>query len=434
MTAAPRYGLRIGAIPTPADLIPQTFTGLALSATSLISGAMVAGASGFAPDNAMLTGIGTALAMALGRQIETAQERRGCILKEGGILIREHWEDARQRSRVDTDLTELYKSVLTDDSALVERHQSEQYDIHVIYNDDPDVIKSRMTKIARKLGLKPEQLMYYPVWGKGSSAILAHRPEANWSDGNGAVAFDDNAVIKGRMILQAGRSITGDTMTYNRETYPHALIAGETGAGKTEAMVADMHAAKATRLNPQIYIIDPKNTPALKRLAGTTYTNDTEQGIELLQTIVGLCEERINRYSDEGCDNFWQYRKRIDDKERPMCVYIDEVAELVSPDVAANPKQAKQLAGQALALITRLVQKYRAAGLFVTLGMQHPLAEVLSTNIRNNLGIRIILSVADHHAAKVAGVPGAENLPMQGGMILKQGKNLTYGRGIYLAA
>lgn len=429
MTTAPRHGLRIGALPAPADLIPQTFTGLALSATSLIAGTMVAGQNGMTPGNALLVGGLTVLALALGRQIETAQERRGCILKEGGILIREHWEDARQRSRVDAALTELYKAVLDDETALVERHQSDQYDIHVIYNQDPDAIRSRMTKIARKLGLKPEQLMYYPVWGQGSSAILAHRPQADWE----SVPFDPHAVVPDRMILQAGRSITGQTITYNRETYPHALIAGETGAGKTEAMVADIRAAQATGLNPQIYVIDPKNTPQLKRLAAQQYVNDAQWGIELLESIVGYCEERLNRYSDAGCDNYWQYRDKVDSSERPIMLYVDEVAELVSPDVAADPKEAKQLAGKAIALITRLVQKYRSAGLFVTLGMQHPLAEVLSTNIRNNLGIRIILSVADHHAAKVAGVPGAENLPMQGGMILKEGKNLTYGRGVFVS-
>lgn len=426
MTAAPRYGLRIGALPAPADLIPQTFTGIALSATSLIAGTMVAGQNGMTPGNALLVGGLTALALALGRQIETAQERRGCILKEGGTLIREHWEDARQRSRVDADLTELYKVVLDDETALVERHQSDQYDIHVIYNQDPDAIRSRMTKIARKLGLKPEQLMYYPVWGQGSSAILAHRPQVDWEP----VPFDPHAVVPGRMILQAGRSITGQTITYNRETYPHALIAGETGAGKTEAMVADIQAAQATGLNPQIYVIDPKNTPQLKRLTAQQYVNDAQWGIELLESIVGYCEERLNRYSDAGCDNYWQYRERVNQNERPLMLYVDEVAELVSPDVATDPKEAKQLAAKALALITRLVQKYRSAGLFVTLGMQHPLADVLTTNIRNNLGIRIILSVADHHAARVAGVPGAENLPMQGGLILKEGKNLTYGRGV----
>lgn len=426
------FSLRVGAIPEPADLIPTTFTSTALSVCGLITGTLLADAAGTTPDLSLLTGLGTALFLSLGRNIETAQERRGCILKQGGITILEPWEDQTSTSGIDNELTKTYKKALNDESCLVERHQSEQYNIHVIYNDDPDVIKTKINKIARYLGLEPQQIMFLPVWGKGSSAILAHRPAEEWEQN--PVRFDKNAVIKDSMTLQAGRSIKGETILYDRKVYPHALFAGETGAGKTEAMVADMYAARATGLNPRVFVIDPKNTPALKRIKGTTYTNDAAHGIELMQQIVALCEERIDRYSSVDCDNYWQYRKKHNPQEQPICLYVDEVAELVSPDVLDDSKEAKKLAQKALSIITRLVQKYRSAGLFVSLGMQHPLAEVLSTNVRNNLGIRIILSVADHKAAGVAGVQGAENLPMMGGMIVKQGKSLTYGRGVYLSA
>jgi len=426
---AHKHGLRLGAIPTPADLIPQGFTNTALPSTGLLSGALLGHAAQLSVTHSFIAGAVTALALVIARRLETAQERRGCILKEGGVYIREPWEQPSRRGDVDPELSGLYKKVLNDEEAFAVRHQSEQYDIHVIYNDDPNGIKNKLTKIALKVGQKPEELMFYPVWKQGCSAVLVHRPEEEWQ--KGVVGFDQAAVLKGRMILQAGRSITGETMLYNRETYPHALIAGETGAGKTEAMVADLYAARATGMNPRVVIIDPKNTPQLKRIKAVQYTNDAEEGIQFLHDVVNDCEERLNRYSSAGCDNFYQYRKQHP-SERPLCVYIDEVAELVTPDVSTDKKKAKQIADKALALITRLVQKYRSAGLFVTLGMQHPLAEVLSTNIRNNLGIRIILSVADQVAAKVAGALGAENLPMQGGMILKVGKRLTYGRGIYL--
>lgn len=428
-TAKPVHGLRLGAIPTPSDLVPQGFTDTALPALGLVSGALLANAAMLSPMDSFYAGTLTALALVIARRIETAQQRRGCILKEGGVFIRESWESKDRRGNVDPELTAIYKSALGDETVFAEREQSEQYDIHVIYNDDPNAIKNKLNKIALKVGQPPEELMFRPVWTKGCSAVLVHRPESEWS--KGVVGFDKSAVMAGRMILQAGRSIHGETMTYNRETYPHVLIAGETGSGKTEAMVADMHATKASGLNPIINIIDPKNTPQLKRIKNTLYTNDAEEGIDLLKDIVAQCEERLNRYSAAGCDNFYQYREKHS-SERPLCVYIDEVAELVTPDVSTDKKKAKQIADAAIALITRLVQKYRSAGLFVTLGMQHPLAEVLSTNIRNNLGVRIVLSVADKVAAGVAGTPGAENLPMQGGMILKVGKRLSYGRGIYI--
>lgn len=423
-----KFPLRIGAIPEPVDLIPTTFTGLALAVSGGIAGTMVSDAIGLTPSHALLIGGLTALSLALGRNIETAQERRGCVLKQGGVYIQEHWENNNaSHSKIDSELTALYKKALNDENALVESHQSEQYNIHVIYNDDPDTIKNRINKIARQLGKHPKQLVFMTVWGKGCSAILVHKEEQAWQ----AVRFNQDVVLKGRMILQAGQSVKGDTILYNREIYPHALIVGQTGAGKTEAMINDMAASRATGLNPEIFVIDPKNTPQLQRIASQRYTNDAEEGIELMRTLVGFCEERLSRYSEAKCDNYWQYHKQHPN-ERPLCLYIDECAELVSSDVLADPKAAKQLAKEALALITRLVQKYRSAGLFVTLGMQHPSADVLTTNIRNNIGVRIACAVEDHHAASVAGVQGAENLPMQGGMIVKTGTQRTYGRGVYL--
>lgn len=426
------YSLRIGEFPTPLDVIPTTFTDTTLTIGTLVSSTLVSSiALNTTAGESILAGLATTIAVTLGRRIETAQKRRGCILKEGGITIREAWESSTRTGFIDTELTDIYKSALGDETAFVEKHQSEQYNIHVIYNEDPDAIRAKLTKIARKLGIKPEQLLYYPVWGKGASAILAHRDEAEWEANT--VDFDESAVIKGRMILQAGRDVHGNTMTYNRVIYPHAGFYGETGAGKTEAMINDMVASRKTGLNPQIYIIDPKNTSQLKRQASEYYTNDVADGVELMLSIVARCEERINRYSEAKCDNYWQYIKKVDSEERPICLYIDELAEVVSPDVATDSKEAKELADKAKAIITRLVQKYRSAGLFVSIGMQHPLASVISTNIRNNLGIVIALSVKDHKAAGVAGVQGAENLPMQGGMIVKQGKKVSYGRGVYHA-
>lgn len=430
----PTYSLRLGLLPAPADLIPSTPTSITLALTSFFSGGMGSISLGSNLTTAIIWGIIAALVAALIRQIDTRQDRKGCIFKEGGIKIIDDWEDGSttRRSHIDGELTNIYRKATTNDDVFVEKRQSEQYNIHVVYSDDPDLINKSTKKVAIQLGTNPKQLLFYPVWGKGCSAVLVHRPEQEWE--KNPVLFDESAIVKNRMILQAGRDIKGKTMTYNREIYPHALIAGETGAGKTEAMVADMHAAKATGLNPIIYIIDPKNTPALKRLRNTTYTNNAQEANALLKTIVTTCEERIDRYSDADCDNYWQYRKTTSPQERPICLYIDEVAELVSPDVAEDKKTAKAQADKAKAIITRLVQKYRSAGLMVTLGMQHPAAEVLTTNIRNNLGIRMVLSVADHVAAGVAGTPGAENLPMQGGMILKQGKKTTYGRGVYIAS
>ena len=426
-----KHGLRLGAIPTLFDLAPVGFTDTALPATSLLSGTLLAHAANLPVGDCLLAGAATALVMVIGRRFETAQQRRGCLLKEGGVFIREAWETESRKGNVDPELSKIYKKVLGDDNTFVELRQSEQYNIHVVYNDNPKNVRANLEKIAIQLNVDPIQMIFRPVWGRGCSAVLTHRPKEEWMYGKQAVAFDESAVIPGRMILQAGRSITGETMTYDRELYPHALFTGESGAGKTEAMVADIYASRKTGLNPIVYIIDPKNTEQLSACNPDIYENDAVNAISLLESVVKTCEKRMTDYRAAGCSNFFKYREKHP-SERPICLYIDEVAEMVSPDVCTDKAKAKKISDAALALITRIAQKYRSVGLFMSLGMQHPLAKVLTTNVRNNIGIRIALSVQDHDAAKVAGVPGSENLPMQGAMIVKLAKEVTYGRGVYL--
>ena len=87
---------------------------------------------------------------------------------------------------------------------------------------------------------------------------------------------------------------------------------------------------------------------------------------------------------------------------------------------------------RALHALQLSTQKQRASGLFMRLGMQHPEAKTLPTRIRNNITARIVCAVEDHHASGVAGVKGAENLPMEGGVIFKYQNRTILGRTAYL--
>ncbi len=444
------FKLRLGALPTPAEVIPTTFTDISLAAMSLFTGGAVASTFGASVGQSLAAGIITAVTVAIGRGIETAQARRGCILKQGGVLIKEPWEDAKQQTntvRFDATLTMLYQSVYETSQINVSAEDASQYSIHVIWHDDIN-IRAKLGVLARRLGIqsipgrKGEDaipVIYVDVWRAGCSAILIQKQPDQWGN---PVAFDQAALTNGKPRAFIGTAISGEPIVIDHEKEHGVLIAGASGSGKTEVFVAHHKSMLLSGIDPVIYIIDLKGTPQLKRLKSDCYIsktrdeNDTvipdiKTALNLMRGLVNELSERMECYSAADCDNIWQYRKRKNANEHPIVLYIDELAVL---------SRAAKLAGKdddtakIMDVLAELAQLGRSGGLIIVAGMQHPLAEDIPTTIRNQLMIRIVLAVADDSAAKVAGILGAQNQPMQGAMMVKHGNRIQIGRGAYITA
>lgn len=180
----------------------------------------------------------------------------------------------------------------------------------------------------------------------------------------------------------------------------HILIAGTTGSGKT-ALARTLLTSLAMhnrQTQIQLILIDPKGRgfgplAQLPHVLGNVVA-DSQEAIERLRWVV----EEMERRDRTQCN-------------RPLLVVaIDELADLL------------QIGGAlAEALITRISQRGREAGIHLIACTQKPTAALIGGAIKANFPVRLVGTVASRDEARYAtGLPdsGAEKLEGKGDFLL----------------
>jgi S-DNA-T family DNA segregation ATPase FtsK/SpoIIIE len=193
----------------------------------------------------------------------------------------------------------------------------------------------------------------------------------------------------------------------------HVLLAGTTGSGKTalaRTIVASLAMHNSQRAL-QLVLVDPKGHgflpfEGLPHLLVPVLTR-VEQVQPLLERLVSEMELR----DEEGRN------------EPRLVVVIDELADLLQ--VGGRPVAA---------LLTRLTQRGREAGLHLVCCTQKPAAAVIGGLVKSNFPVRLVGSVASPEDAKVAtglARTGAERLMGQGDFLVVTKGQVTRMQAAY---
>ena len=194
----------------------------------------------------------------------------------------------------------------------------------------------------------------------------------------------------------------------------HVLIAGTTGSGKTalaRAIITSLALHNSQR-NLQLVLIDPKRRgflpfEGLPHLLMPVVTR-VDEALPLLERLVAEMERR----DDEGRS------------EPRLVIVLDELADLM------------QVGGREMeALLTRLTQRGREAGLHLVACTQKPSAAVIGGLVKSNFPVRLVGSVASPEDAKVAtGIGGtrAERLLGQGDFLIVAKGQVTRMQAAYV--
>lgn len=185
---------------------------------------------------------------------------------------------------------------------------------------------------------------------------------------------------------------------------PHALIAGTTGAGKSE-LLRTLIAGLAARYGPDLVtfvLVDYKGGSAFAECASFPQTvgfvTDLDDGLaqRALTCLEGELRYREQVLRASGARDLVSYASVPGRPALPrLLVVIDELAALV-----------RDLPGFVSALVS-LAQRGRSLGLHLVLATQRP-AGTINDAIRANTNIRIALRVQDvADAVDVVGEPGA---------------------------
>lgn len=195
----------------------------------------------------------------------------------------------------------------------------------------------------------------------------------------------------------------------------HVLIAGTTGSGKTalaRSMIASLAMFNSQR-SLQLLLIDPKGRGlapfgALPHLMGPVITR-CDEALPALQRLV----DEMERRDREGRS------------EPRVVVVVDELADLV------------QVGGKEVeAVLTRLTQRGREAGIHLVACTQKPTATVIGGLIKSNFPVRLVGAVPSPEDAKVAtglAQTGAERLLGEGDFLVVAKGEVTRMQAAYLS-
>ncbi|MBE6136190.1 MAG: hypothetical protein E7181_02865 [Erysipelotrichaceae bacterium] len=216
-----------------------------------------------------------------------------------------------------------------------------------------------------------------------------------------------------------GKDITGKVIKADFNEFPHMLVSGTTGSGKS-VFVNSIITTLIMRMSPdqlRIALVDPKRVEMNKYKdiphLLCPVVNEPHDAYVLMKRLVDEMEDRYRRFEIADCStNVKEYNEYAEehgiDKMYYILAVLDEYADLND--------NCKELAGP----VQSLCQKARAAGIHLMIATQRPTVNVITGTIKANLSTRVALSAASANDSMVVlDQGGAEDLMGNGDMLVK---------------
>lgn len=221
-------------------------------------------------------------------------------------------------------------------------------------------------------------------------------------------------VARSRLTVALGHNVAGESMTADLARWPHVLIAGSTGSGKSvllHSMICSL-LFRATPNEVKLILVDPKRVE-LTQYNGiphliTPVMVDSQKVISAFKWAVSEMEKRYKLFVQLAARNLVEFNEKTDTEKLPFIVIIvDELADLMA-----------FAAAEAETLITRIAQMSRATGIHMILSTQRPSVDVITGLIKANIPARIALNVSSGTDSRVIiDSVGAEKLLGRGDML-----------------
>ncbi len=226
-------------------------------------------------------------------------------------------------------------------------------------------------------------------------------------------------VKKHPLSVAFGKDISGNVIEADFDEFPHLLVAGTTGSGKS-IYIHSIIATLIMRMSPddlRIVLVDPKKVEMTKyrdmpHLLCPIIT-EAEKAKVMLSKLV---EEMNNRYETFGSNgevsnikqyNEWAKEHGVDPLPY-IIVVLDEYADLV--DTCKDISQP----------VVSIAQKARAAGIHLLISTQRPSTNVITGVIKGNLPTHVALMTSSYiDSMTIIGEGGAETLLGKGDMLVQ---------------
>jgi S-DNA-T family DNA segregation ATPase FtsK/SpoIIIE len=258
--------------------------------------------------------------------------------------------------------------------------------------------------------------MEAPIPGKRAVGIEVPNVKPATVTLRGLLASPEWSESKGALSFVVGKDIAGEPVVTDLEEMPHLLIAGQTKSGKS-VMINTLLASFLYRNTPsdlKLILVDPKHVEMapyddIPHLLAPVVT-EPEKCISALKWAVAEMERRLKTFAEVKQRDITGYNALKKEEGMPhIVIVIDELADLMM--VASRDVEA---------LIARIAQKARAAGIHLVLATQRPDANIVTGIIKSNVPAQIAFAVKDNVNSRIIlDQPGAEKLLGKGDMLFK---------------
>jgi DNA segregation ATPase FtsK/SpoIIIE-like protein len=306
-----------------------------------------------------------------------------------------------------------------------------RYKVELASGQKQGPLESRSEDIARELALEREPYVHR-LPGTNYVAVDVPREETDVvhiEDYLSGLPSRDGLTLS-ELPFIAGIEPAGTSYISALDEAPHMLVGGTTGSGKTVFLYSLLTCFLET-FEPdelRLAIVDPKLTNfmfcnQLPNLEHEQVITESQDAAELFEWIT---EEEIPRrtqvLSESGSIDIRDHNERSDEPVRPLVVIIDEYADLIDGLDDRSDEFEKN--------VRRIAQKARSVGIHLVISTQRPSAEIIDTDLRANLDMRVAFRLPSASDSQVIlDESGAEELGGNGDMLFKETDSLTRLQG-----